>query len=580
MPTSRVATRRGASVVALGVVVGLVGGCSSSGAPRRDRSRPGGLRFEEVAARVGLDERQSVRRVAKQCLLNPDRLRAAFPNLEIPGASGDQCLPERMSGGAAAADFDGDGWTDLYLTSLDGPGHLYRNKAGRFVEVTRAAGLDRMTERGNGAAFGDVDNDGRPDLVVTTIAGTRAFLFHNRDGAHFDEEAEQRGAAIVSDRVHTGFTPTFGDIDNDGWLDMYVTEWSSAEWAANSGSSDQRMLRNLGTEGRPGVFEDVTDRLGLATETPTLPVLGFGARIVDLDADGRADVVLASDFRSSRLFWNDGDHFTDGTKSAGVGTDENGMGLTVGDYNRDGRPDLFVTSIFGVTRPCDGYCGYGISGNRLYRNDGGRRFTDVTDRAGVRNGGWGWGAAFIDGANAGRMDLVMTGGVDFPFAPSTRRYRGGTIRYWRANDDRSFTDVSTRAGLRARGPGKGLLVFDFDRDGRQDLLVVRDGDTPLLERNESSPRGHWLDIRTVGRGSNRDGIGAVVTVEGSGFPPVTGTVGSVSGFLAQSPNVFHVGLGSARRATVTVTWPATGAVQRLRVSRVDRAITITEPRGR
>lgn len=573
-------TRR--NVAALVIAAALVAGCSSNRAGTAHAERTSSVQFVDVAAKVGLARPQSARRTGAHCLLNPVRLRAQFPQLaaaQITGSSGDQCLPERMAGGGAAADFDGDGWTDLYLTSLDGPGRLYRNRHGTFVDVTRVSGLDRMTEPGNGAAWGDIDNDGRPDLYVTTLAGTRYDLFHNRDGVHFDEEAVPRGAALAQDRVHTGFTPTFGDIDNDGWLDLYVTEWSSAEWTANSGRSDQRLLRNLGAQGRPGVFEDVTDRFGLATELPTLPVLGFGARLVDLDGDGRADLVLASDFHTSRLFWNDGDHFTDGTKSAGVGTDENGMGLAVNDYNGDGRPDVFVTSIFGTTPPCEGgYCGYAISGNRLYRNDGGRHFTDVTDLAGVRNGGWGWGAVFVDALNHAESDLVMASGVDFPFAPSTRRYRAGPIRFWRAQPDGGFVERAAAVGLSPRGPGKGVFAFDFDRDGRTDILVVRDGERPLLYRNVSRGTGRWLDVRVVGRRSNRDGIGAVVSVRGDADRRAQTTiVGSASGFLAQSPYLVHAGLGTARRATVTVTWPASHATTRVQVSGVDRVIMVLEP---
>ncbi len=567
-------------------LVGMLslGACHSGSAAERPSApaTPIGVRFQEIAARVGLNERQSIRRIGRDCLLNPDRLRTAFPSLaaaQITGASGDQCLPERMAGGAAAADFNGDGWVDLYVTSLDGPGHLYENRRGRFVDVTNRAGLGQITEPGNGAAWGDIDNDGRPDLVVTTLAGTRNFLLHNRDGRHFDESAVARGVAVINTRVHTGFTPTFGDYDNDGWIDLFVTEWSSAEWTANSGKSDQRLLRNLGAAGRPGEFDDVTDRVGVATELPTLPVLGFGARLVDLDADGRSDLVLASDFRTSRLFWNDGDRFTDGTKIAGVGTDENGMGLTVADYNGDGRPDLFVTSIFGTTPPCEGgYCGYAISGNRLYRNDGDRHFTDVTDLEGVRDGGWGWGAAFADFANAGQPDLVMTSGVDFPFAPSTRRYRNGGMRLWRADPKGGFRDEARAAGLTRRGPGKGLLVFDFDRDGRIDVLVVRDGRTPALYRN-TTPKAerHWLGVRVVGTQSNHDGIGAVVTVATPGDRPQVQSVGSVTGFLAQSELVTHFGLGRAERATVEVSWPGSTGIVRRTLRNLDRVITITQP---
>ncbi|MGZ4675612.1 MAG: CRTAC1 family protein [Acidimicrobiia bacterium] len=573
---------RGFGIASVMVVLVAVACRGSDRAASSDRAAFPAPGFTAVTRAAGFTQPQSARRTGSGCLLDPARLRATFPALasQITGSIGDRCLPERMSGGVAVADVDGDGAPDVYLTNLDGPGRLYHNRGdGTFVDVTQESGLGMLPAGSNGAAFGDIDNDGHDDLVVTMLATNRYYLFHNRDGSHFDEEAVARGVALVQDRVHTGFTPTFGDVDNDGWLDLYLTEWSSAEWTAGSSRSDQRLLHNLGARGRPGVFEDVTDAKGVATELPVLSVLGFGARLVDLDGDGRSDLVLSSDYKTSRLFWNDGDRFTDGTRPAGVGTDENGMGLTVADYDGDGRPDLFVTSIFGTKPPCaQGYCGYGISGNRLYHNEGGRRFRDVTSRAGVRDGGWGWGAAFVDASNRGRPDLVMTSGVDFPFAPATRRYSTGPMRFWRNDGARRFREIAARIGMRSYGPGKGLVVFDADGDGRADVLVVRDGATPVLYRNVSRSVGHWLDIRVVGHGSNRDGVGAVVRVRADGTArPVVTAVGSVTGFLGQSPNVVHVGLGRARRASVTVRFPATGRATTVAVRRVDRTITVEEP---
>ena len=573
-----------AVVIATAAAVMLAGACSGgsgSGAARSDRSRV--PRFVESAAAAGLTVSQSARRTSAACLFSPERLRVALPQLQsqLMGSSGDMCLPERMSGGAAVADVNGDGALDLYLTNLDGPGHLYRNRGdGRFVDVTPGSGLDQLPAGSNGAAFGDVDNDGRPDLIVTMLATARTYFFHNRDGVHFDEQSGPRGVSLDRPRIHSGFTPTFGDFDNDGWIDLFVTEWSSVEWTVGSHPSDQRLLHNLGAQGRPGVFEDVTDRVGVATEIPVLPVFGFGARLADLDGDGWPDLVLASDFRTSRLFWNEGGrHFVDGTRAAHVGTDENGMGLTVGDYDGDGRQDVFVTSIFGRRPPCGkgGNCGFAISGNRLFHNEGHRRFRDVTSRAGVRDAGWGWGTAFVDGANRGRLDLVTTSGMVIPGDPHTRQYHSGPMRYWSNDGTGHFRDVATAAGLTPRGPGKGLVVFDADGDGRPDVLVVRDGATPLLYRNRTRAAGHWIDVRVVGHGSNRDGIGAVVTVRSRGGRAQTVAIGSVTGFLGQSPYVAHFGLDGARRAAVTVVFPATHRRVRMTVERVDRTITVDEP---
>lgn len=567
------------AVALASIVAACDGGSGTAGGDRASGPMP---RFVESAAAAGLTRPQSTRRTGSDCLLAPDRVRAALPALAgtLMGSAGDQCLPERQSGGAAVADVDGDGHLDLYLTNLDGPGRLYRNRGdGTFTDATAGSGLDTLPAGSNGAAFGDVDNDGRPDLAVTMIGTPRTYFFHGLGEGRFEEDATTRGLALDDGRIHTGFTPTFGDYDGDGWLDLYETEWSSVEWTVGVPRSHQRLFRNLGAEGRPGQFEDVTDRVGVAVEQPVVPVFGFGARLVDLDDDGRQDLVLSSDFHSSRVFWNDGDHFTDGTREAGLGTDENGMGLAVGDVDGDGRPDLFVTSISARVPPCPGRtaCPFGISGNRLFRNLGNRRFADVTDRAGVRDGGWGWGAGFLDAANRGVTDLVMTGGVRYPASPSTRDFERGLLRLWRGDGQGHFTDVASASGLRSDGPGKGVVVFDADGDGRQDVLVVRDGATPQLFRNRTADAGHWLDVRAVGRGSNRDGVGAVVTVRAPGRRPVTAEIGSVTGFLGQSPYVVHAGLGDATRATVSVRFPATGRTVTVPVRRVDRAVVVTEP---
>ncbi|MDQ1520230.1 MAG: peroxidase [Actinomycetota bacterium] len=484
-----------------------------------------------------------------------------------------------MSGGAAAGDYDGDGWTDLYVTRLDGSGVLYRNDHGRFRDVTARTKLDVLHEPSNGAVWADVDNDGHLDLYVTTLAGRRFYLFHNDGRGHFTDETLARNAALRSDDPHVGFGIGVGDYDGDGYVDLFTTEWRSPELVPPGRASDQALLHNRGATA-PGFFENVTKRAGVGLGQGA-PAFGFAAAFADLDGDRRPDVFLASDFGTSRLFWNNGNGtFTDGTKTAAVSTDENGMGLTIADYDGDGEPDVFVSSVFDSTPFCDqGLCGHGTTGNRLYRNDGHRHFTDVTSRAGVRDGGWGWGAAFFDATNSGRLDLVQAGGVDYPWERQSFQYRSGPTFLWSNRGDGTFTNVATAAGMTTPGPGKGLLVFDYNRDGRLDVLITRDGSTPVLYENVGGAHNAWLTVRLRGTRSNREGLGAVVSLrKRAGDRPQVRLYDSVSHFLGQSDVAAHFGLGrvDGRVAEVRVQWPS-GRVSVARDVGVDREILLVEP---
>ena len=271
-----------------------------------------------------------------------------------------------MTGGAAARDFDGDGRVDLVFTRWDDGPVLYRNLGnGRFEDVTAASGIGSVA-RTNGAGWADVDNDGDADLYITradarAVAGFRHHLLYVNDGSgRFTEQAVSRGAAAGDpNQPRYGTSVAFGDFDRDGFLDVHTNEWGLRDQAP----STARLLRNRGG-GTPGYFVDVTERAGVALDLspgygPLRPNLtgtwAFSSRFTDLDRDGYPDLVVASDFNTSRLFWNNGDStFTDVTEDAGVGTDENGMGLAVGDANGDGWQDLFITSIYHTDPPGQG----------------------------------------------------------------------------------------------------------------------------------------------------------------------------------------------------------------------------------
>src|SRR5262249_258113 len=382
------------------------------------------------------------------------------------------------------------------------------------------------------------------------------------------------------------------DYDRDGYLDLYVGEWRLAADNPSDAKSNARLLHNRGAAA-PGTFEDVTVHAAVAMDdVPTIDpramgVFPFTPRFADLDDDGWPDLVIAADFGTSRLFWNNHDGtFTDGTKAAGVGSDENGMGSAVGDYDGDGRLDWFVTAILDPDDYCTkmGFsCFWGTSGNRLYHNEGGRKFSDRTDAAGVRDGYWGWGTAFLDYDNDGDLDLVMTNGVRFAFvepdvAYVVARFVNDPMRLWR-NDAGVMTEVSAAAGLTSVDSGKGLLTFDYDHDGNLDVFVVNNAGHPVLYRNNGTGNT-WLRVRAIGRDSNRDGIGARVFVTATpGGPSQLREIDAGSHFLGQSEFTAHFGLGAATTpvAEVRVEWPTTGRTQRFQNVPRNTLLVATEP---
>jgi hypothetical protein len=482
-----------------------------------------------------------------------------------------------MSGGAAAGDFDRDGLLDLFVTRLDMPGILYRNRGdGTFEDVTERYGLE-TTAGGNGAGWADIDNDGDLDLYVTNVLDKRFYLFVN-DGDRFLEQGAARGADVATDYRHHGFSVAFGDYDRDGFLDLHVTEWLQIA-LDNPVPSHARLLHNRG-RAAPGFFDDVTDTAGVdLLQGVRGSRTSYTSSFSDMDGDGWPELLVVADFSTSRLFWNDRGAFTDGTLFSHVGSDQNGMGSAIGDYDGDGDMDWFVTAIYDPNYMCGNteLCGWGTTGNRLYRNQGGRSFEDATDPAGVRDGGWGWGAAFVDYDNDGDLDLVMTNGVDFPY-PEAALFRSDPMRVWRNQGDGTFTDAAAEVGIDDRGDGKGLLVFDYDDDGDEDLLVVQHEGPPRLYRNDGGNRRSWLRVRLEGNVSNHDGVGARVAVTRQrGDAPLVRDIPGAGQFLGQSEMVAHFGLGDFAQplAEVRVDWPS-GRRQVLHAVAVGQTLVLHE----
>ena len=542
---------------------GSASGNASDTSDTSDDPPPGSVRFTEVGAAAGLVHDQGEFRKSPDCLVDATAL-------DKPGHF---CTAEWYSGGVAAGDYDNDGHLDLFTTQIYGSGVLLRGDgAGHFVDRTADAGLD-VAFNTNGAAWADIDNDDDLDLYLTNIGGNRHFLFINDGAGHFSEQATLRGAGLDSKLQHTGNTPAFGDYDLDGYLDLYVGEYRT-HLALGDDPSHARLLRNRGSE-QPGHFEDVTDLAGvdidhvhqtIDIEFPIAGTLALSPGFTDLDADGWPDLVITSDFGCSRLFWNQGDGtFLDGTVAAGLGTDENGMGTAVGDFDGDGDLDLFITSIAGTV---------GKTGNRMYRNEGGRQFSDATDFAGVRDGGWGWGTTFLDHDNDADQDLVMTNGWNADL------YLMDPMRLWDNQGDGTMLEVSAAAGVTDLHQGRGLIALDHDEDGDQDLVVVNFARPPLLYRNDSDTPNSWLRIAVRGVDSNHDGRGALVRLRlREGEPWQLREIGGTSLFLGHGELIAHFGLGPGDDpiADLEVLFPATDETVTLHDLARNQLLTITEP---
>ncbi len=444
--------------------------------------------------------------------------------------------------GAAAADYDGDGWTDLYVIrgSL-GPGLLYRNLGdGTFEDVAAAAGVDANGDMASGPLFFDANGDGVLDLFVGGTRGTPNRLFiANRDGT-FSDRIATSGLPVLMDT----FSASAADYDRDGDLDLFLAHWQTPMDASHLWRNDGR-----------GVFTNVDVAAGIVGIGDGRYDWSFTANFCDLDGDAWPDLVVTGDFKTSRVFMNRRNGtFVDATTA--VLSDENGMGASVGDYDNDGDVDWFVASIFDETGvPKDEW---GITGNRMYRNRGDGSFDDATDAAGVRQGGWGWGASFADVDNDGWLDLFEVNG--WPFEVET--FLADPARLFMNAGDGSFVEWSVEAGVADTSQGRGVVCFDYDRDGDVDLFIANYRSAPVLLRNDSGNENAWLALSLRGPAGNLQAIGARVRIESGNLTQVR-EVACGNNYLSQNSAELHVGMGAHERADrIEIEWPD-GAVTTL-----------------
>jgi hypothetical protein len=340
---------------------------------------------------------------------------------------------------------------------------LFRGRGdGTFEEVGERAGVALEGVSGSGPLFFDYDGDGALDLFVGAVHGDAPRLFRNLGDGTFADVTATSGLAFPSETV----SATAGDYDGDGWLDLFVSHWGAPAGGCH-------LWHNDGGEG----FSCADDAAGLGGLVRELTDRTFTANFVDLDGDGRSDLVVTADYGQSTVWLNQGGGtFTNATNV--VISDENGMGSAVGDYDGDGDLDWFVSSI----RDADGVTegNWGTSGNRLYRNRGDGTFEDATDQAGVRDGAWGWGASFADFNDDGLLDLVHVNG----WPQGSPQFRGTNARLFIAGSAGVFVDQAAALGLDEQIGGRGVVCFDYDGDGDLDIFVANNNGPHHLWRNE------------------------------------------------------------------------------------------------
>ena len=446
-------------------------------------------------------------------LLIPSNLLANFSDITVESGL-DHLQSESKSSkhaGATAVDVNGDGYTDILTARANASPLLFLNQGdGTFSEEASTRGISSVQDVG-GFGTGDFDNDGDQDIFIIPVLGNRYYLFINNGAGVFSEEALSRGAAIETTlEPHRGFSVGVVDFDLDGYLDIYVSEWGVPSNADNVKHSV--LLHNKG-EDQAAHFENVTEQAGLTQPKSRNMHFGFSSGWGDLDGDGWPDLVLVSDFGTSQMYWNNGNGtFTESTDASGMGLDENGMGVAIVDYDQDGKLDIFITSIYDrFSNVRDGT----HTGNKLYKNLGNRRFRESATEARVARTDWGWGASFFEYDNDGDPDLIVTNGsiVSAGTNPDTNPYVDAVddpTTLLVKQSDGTFINKTIGSGINDRKLGKAIVVFDYEKDGDEDLFITNTGDHPILYQSDASTNGNnYLRLSFQGTVANRDGYGCI-----------------------------------------------------------------------
>lgn len=516
------------------------------------------------------------------------------------GATPEKHLVETMGGGVALADFDNDGFLDIFFVNggtlarggnglfVDRSGpelhdRLYRSRQGlSFEDVTQQADVSAATKRiyGMGAATGDYDNDGYVDLFVTGYGGT--ILYRNLGGRAFEDRTEAARANIPGWSASAGFF----DADLDGDLDLFVTRY--LDWSLETSRACGEkipvycspreypavasvLLRNEGD----GTFSDASREWGVAES----PGKALGVAFNDADADGLPDVIVANDSTAQQLFLNRGPAgFSDEALLVGLAYNEDGgsfagMGVDFEDYDNDGLPDVVTTALAKELYP-------------LFRNEGDGTFGYVTRQTGlaeITTRLSGWSVKFADFDHDGWKDLFA---AQSHVLDNVEAMEPGLVYLQppliALNVEGRFVDIGASAGpvFQTAIAGRGTAFGDLDNDGDIDLVVgVLDDGPKVLYSNASAGDSHWLQMRLVGRASPRDGQGARVSIRTTSGAEQVRYATTSGGYLSASDPRLHFGLGAESVVSrITIRWPS-GATQILEDIEADQVMTVREPRS-
>jgi enediyne biosynthesis protein E4 len=527
----------------------------------------------------------------------------------VMGTPDKKLILDADGSGVALLDYDNDGWLDIYLVNgatfetIDGKGTpphaalFHNNHDGTFTDVTAKAGVanDRW---GFGVTIGDFDNDGWPDIFVTNYGRNR--LYRNNHDGTFTDVAEKAGVTLGNWSAGAAW----GDYDGDGRLDLFVSGYihfdrnnlplsgtKAVGFAQCAFRGMPSMCGPRGLEGEPdhlfhnngdGTFSDVSVKAGVADANK---YYGFTSIFVDINNDGKPDLLVANDSVANYLYINKGDGtFDDQSYISGFAVNKDGrevasMGLAVGDYENNGLLDIFDTDF------SDDY-------KVLFRNDGDASFTDVSYRAGVAQVGipfLGWGTGFLDYDNDGWKDLMEVNGHVYPDAGDhdwgTSYAERVLLFHNMKNGKFEYVPPVAGTGLADVIPGRGAAFGDLFNDGKIDVVINPIDGPAVLLRNVNPDHHHWVELKLVGGESNakgpsspRDAMCATVYLKANGMTQRDDVMSSGS-YISANDQRLHFGLGDATDAgTAEIHWPS-GKKETLKLPAVDRIYTITEGKG-
>jgi len=507
-------------------------------------AQPRGFDFRDIAREAGLTD--------------------VFPN---GGDASKKYIIETTGSGVAFIDYDNDGFLDIFVVSgQGGTNRMYHNDGhGHFTDVTKQLGLEH-SGWGQGVCAGDFDNDGYTDLFVTYWG--QNVLYRNVGGRYFEDVTAK--AHLTQDRVRYNVGCAFLDYNNDGHLDLFVTNYLKFDFASTPKPGDNpycfymEMPVNCGPRGLPfdrnilyrnngdGTFTDVSEKSGIAAPDANY---SLGVLVGDFNHDGKPDIFVSCDRTPSLLYMNHGDGtFSEEALIRGVALDEDGkaasgMGVAAGDYDNDGQLDIFRNN-------------FSDERETLYHHLHDGNFEDATTRAGLAHNTSfvGWGAGFADFDNDGWEDLLLANGHVFPEIDRLKldiRYKERRIFYHNLGNSR-FADLSEHSGpgILARHSSRGAAFGDFDNDGSIEVLINNQNEAPSLLKLARKSPGNWVILKLEGVRSNRSAIGARVRLTAGGLTQ-TREVRSGGSYISQSDLRLHFGLAKATKIDrVDIEWPS------------------------